>query len=124
MAATIFDLLAGQFGQRLIHTLLERLVQCAHHPLQLQLPEPALGDGPHELDAIQLWPVGHIPEHVDLLHADHLRSYSRPVDLAVVQQHSHGPIYHLGAQALHELTELLAIVGRARLLEQDEPRLG
>ena len=121
MAATIFNLLACQFTQCLVHTLLERLVQCAYHPLQLQLPEPALGDRPHKLNAIQVWPVGYVPEHVNLLPVQHLCGDLRSVDAAVVQQDGHGPAHHLRTQAFHELAEVLRLERRRPPLEQDEP---
>ena len=121
MAATIFDLLACHFGQFLVHTLLKRLVKRAHHPLQLQLLEPALGDRPHKLNAIQVWPVGYVPEHVNLLPVQHLRGDLRSVDAAVVQQDGHWPAHHLRTQTLHELAEVLRLERRRPPLEQDEP---
>ena len=109
MAATIFNLLSRQFSQRLVHTLLERLVQCAHHPLQLQLLEPPLGDRPHKLNAIQVWPVGDVPEHTNLLPVQNLRGDLRSVDAAVVQQDGHWPAHQLRTQAIHELAEVLRL---------------
>ena len=119
MTTTISYLLFCQIGHRLIHTHLKGLGQRAHHPLQLQLPEPPFGDRPHEFNPIQIRPVGHVPKHVDVQSFHHLCGDSRLVDLAVVQQHRHRLINHQRMQAFQELAELLAIERRWPPLEQD-----
>ena len=61
MANAVLDLCARHCRERPPDSLSEAACGGAEHPSQLDLPEVALRDAPHVLDAVELGVVWHVP---------------------------------------------------------------